>query len=167
VKTNRRVAVALARLLRPDELTAVWVPDEGHEAMSDLVRARTATVESLRIHRQQVSAFRLEHGRVYPRKKDWTMRYLRWLQEQKFDHPAHQIALQEMVEAVRTSKERVERLEGTIEEFLPSWSLAPVVRALQTLRGARHPKKPSRVAARLCAVETPRANLRSCEGSGR
>lgn len=63
------------------------------------------------------------------------MRYLCWLQEQQFDHPAHQIALQEMVEAVRVSKERVERLEKVIEEFVPNWSLAPVVRALQTLRG--------------------------------
>ncbi|GAC1043915.1 hypothetical protein thsrh120_39190 [Rhizobium sp. No.120] len=63
------------------------------------------------------------------------MRYLRWLQEQQFDHPVHQIALQEMVEAVRVSKERVERLEKVIEEFVPNWSLAPVVRALQTLRG--------------------------------
>jgi len=43
--------------------------------------------------------------------------------------------LQEMVEAVRVSKERVERLEKVIEEFVPNWSLAPVVRALQTLRG--------------------------------
>lgn len=42
----------------------------------------------------------LEHGRTYPRKKSRTMRYLRWLQEQQFDHPAHQIALQEMVETV-------------------------------------------------------------------
>jgi transposase len=32
VKTNRRDAVSLARLLRAGELTAVWVPDEGHEA---------------------------------------------------------------------------------------------------------------------------------------
>lgn len=63
------------------------------------------------------------------------MRYLRWLQEQRFDHPAHQIALQEMVEAVRVSKERVERLEHAIEEFVPTWSLAPLVRALQALRG--------------------------------
>ena len=52
-----------------------------------------------------------------------------------FDHPAHQIVLQEMVEAVRLSKERVERLEQTIEEFVPNWSLAPMVRALQALRG--------------------------------
>lgn len=128
-------ALALARLLRAGELTAVWVPDEGHEAMRDLVRARAAAVETLRVHRQQISAFMLKHGRIYPRKKGWTMRYLCWLQEQQFDHPAHQIALQEMVEAVRVSKERVERLEKVIEEFVPNWSLAPVVRALQTLRG--------------------------------
>ncbi|ABE63804.1 transposase IS116/IS110/IS902 [Nitrobacter hamburgensis X14] len=135
VKTNRRDSLSLARLLRAGELTAVWVPDEGHEAMRDLVRARAAAVETLRVHRQQISAFMLKHGRIYPRKKGWTMRYLRWLQEQKFEHPAHQIALQEMVEAVRISKERVERLERVIEEFVPEWSLAPVVRALQTLRG--------------------------------
>jgi transposase len=135
VKTNRRDAISLAKLLRAGELTAVWVPDEGHEAMRDLVRGRAAAVEALRVHRQQVSAFMLKHGRVFPRKKGWTMRYLRWLQEQQFDHPAHQIVLQEMVEAVRLSKERVERLEQTIEEFVPNWSLAPVVRALQALRG--------------------------------
>jgi len=135
VKTNRRDAVGLARLLRAGALTAVWVPDEGHEAMRDLVRARAAAVETQRVHRQQVSSFMLKHGRVFPRKTTWGARHLRWLQEQKFDHPAHQIALQEMVEAVRISKERALRLEGAIEEFVPQWSLAPVVRALQALRG--------------------------------
>lgn len=135
VKTNRRDALTLAKLLRAGELTAVWVPDEGHEAMRDLVRARSAAVETLRVHRQQISSFMLKHGRIYPRKKGWTMRYLRWLQEQRFDHPAHQIALQEMVDAVRLSKGRVERLERAIEEFIPRWSLAPIVQALQSLRG--------------------------------
>jgi hypothetical protein len=61
----------------------------------------------------------LKHSRIYPRKKGWTMRYLRWLQEQQFDRSAHQIALQEMVEAVRLSKEGVERLEKVIEEVYP------------------------------------------------
>jgi transposase len=87
------------------ESSPVWVPDESHEAIRDLVRARAAGVETLTVHRQQVSAFMLKHGRVYPRKKGWTMRYLRWLQEQQFSHPAHQ----EMLEAVRVSKEWVER----------------------------------------------------------
>jgi transposase len=33
VKTNRRDAVGLAKLSRAGELTAVWVPDERHEAV--------------------------------------------------------------------------------------------------------------------------------------
>lgn len=135
VKTNHRDTISLARLLRAGELTAVWVPYEGRKAMRDLVRARAAAVETLRVHRQQESAFMFRHGRLYLRKTSWTMRYLRWLQEQRFDHPAHHIALQEVVEAVRVSKKRVERLEQTIEEFVPAWSLAPLVRALQALRG--------------------------------
>ena len=42
VKTDRRDAVKLARSYRAGELTAVWVPDEAHEALRDLVRAREA-----------------------------------------------------------------------------------------------------------------------------
>ena len=42
VKNNRRDAIGLAKLLRAGELTAVWVPDESHAAMRDLVRARAA-----------------------------------------------------------------------------------------------------------------------------
>jgi transposase len=135
VKTNRRDAIALAKLLRAGELTAVWVPDDKHEAVRDLVRARTAAVETLRAHRQQVGAFLLKHGRHYPGKKTWGARHQRWLREQSFEHVAHQIVLQEMMEAVRLAKERVARLEKNIEEFVPQWHLAPVVEALQALRG--------------------------------
>jgi transposase len=44
VKTNQRDTVQLARLLRTGESTAVWVLDEGYEAMRGLVRAREAAV---------------------------------------------------------------------------------------------------------------------------
>ena len=65
VKTNRRDAQSLARLLRAGELTAVWVPDETHEAVRDLVRTRAMAVEDYRRKRQHVSAFLLRHGRRY------------------------------------------------------------------------------------------------------
>jgi hypothetical protein len=76
----------------------------------------------------------LKHGRVSPRKKGWTMRYLRRLREQHFEQPADQIALQEMVEPAPTSNERAGRPKAGIAEFVPNWSLAPIVQALQTLR---------------------------------
>ena len=42
VKTDRRDAIKLARCYRAGELTPVWVPDQHHEALRDLVRAREA-----------------------------------------------------------------------------------------------------------------------------
>jgi transposase len=75
VKTNRRDAMALAKLLRAGELTPVWVPDEGQEEIRDLVRARAGAVEILRVHRQQVSGFMLKHGRIFPRKTAWGARH--------------------------------------------------------------------------------------------
>src|SRR5712691_4916447 len=53
VKTNRRDALNLVKLLRAGEVTAVWVPDPRQEAMRDLSRARGAAVEDLRGKRQQ------------------------------------------------------------------------------------------------------------------
>jgi transposase len=137
VKTNRRDAVQLARLLRAGELTAVWVPDEAHEAMRDLVRAREAAVDDLRRKRQVISSLLLKHGRVFPGKKTWGATYVRWLQGQSFTYPAQQVVLQEMVLAERHARERLARIEAAIAELLPSWSLAPVVEALQALRGIR------------------------------
>lgn len=135
VKTDRLDTMRLARLLRAGELTPVWVPDETHEAMRDLVRARESAAEDQRHKRQLVSAFVLRHGRTYQRTKPWTIRYRRWLQSLSFDHPAHQIALQEMLQAERNATERLDRLTGHIEALVPEWDLAPAVNALQALRG--------------------------------
>jgi transposase len=135
VKTNRRDAVNLAKLLRAGELTAVWVPDRRHEAMRDLTRAREAAVMDLRSKRQQVSAFLLRHGLYYPGKKTWTKAHMSWLASQKLEYPEHRIAFEEMLLAVRQAQERLERLEEAIRVAVPDWSLAEVVTALMAMRG--------------------------------
>jgi transposase len=56
---------SLAKLLRADELTAVWVPDERHKAMGDLSRARQAVKNDLQVNRQQISSLTLRLGRIY------------------------------------------------------------------------------------------------------
>jgi hypothetical protein len=70
VKTNRRDAVSLTKLLRAGELTAVWVPDERHEAMRDLSRARLAANKDLQGKRQQISSL-MRLGRCYPGRTTW------------------------------------------------------------------------------------------------
>ena len=136
VKTNRRDAVSLAKLLRADELTAVWVPDRGHEAMRDLTRARETAMMDLRSKRQQVSAFMLRQGRPYPEgKRTWTKTHMNWLASQKLEHPEQRIVFEEMMLAVRQAQERMDRLEQAIRTAVPDWSLAEVVTALMAMRG--------------------------------
>src|ERR1700737_3219489 len=136
VKTNRRDAVSLAKLLRAGELTAVWVPDRGHEAMRDLTRGRDTAVDDLRSKRQQISAFLLRQGlRFCAGKKTWSQTHLNWLASQKLDHPEQLIVFEEMMLAVRQAQERIERLVLAIRSAVPDWSLAEVVTALMAMRG--------------------------------
>jgi len=121
VKTNRRDAVSLARLHRAGELTSVWVPDEGHEAIRDLVRAREAANDALKQARQQLQSFLLRHGRIYTGRTPWTGAHVRWLARQAFDHPAHQILLAEYCRAIEDAGVRLDRLTKLVMETAASW----------------------------------------------
>jgi transposase len=134
IKTDRRDAINLAKLHRAGELTPVWVPDQAHEAIRDLVRARLAAVRSLRQARQQLSGFLLRHGHHYHRPA-WTQMHRRWLAGLRFEQPVHHIVLEDCIAAVEAATARRDRLEAHIKAALPDWSLAPVVCALQALRG--------------------------------
>src|ERR1700732_2860115 len=134
IKTARRGALNRATLPRAGELTAVWVPDPAHEAIRDLVRARLAAVRGLRQARQQLSGFLLRHGHHYHRPA-WTLMHRRWMAGLRFEQAAHHIVLEDCIAAVEAATARRDRLEAHIEAALPDWSLAPVVRALQALRG--------------------------------
>ena len=135
VKTNRRDAVSLAKLLRAGELTAVWVPDERHEAMRDLTRVREAAVADLRSKRQQVVAFLLRHELRYGGKQAWTKAHMGWLAGLKLAHLEQRIAFEEMLLAVRQAGERIERLEQALRAAVEDWSLREVVTALMAMRG--------------------------------
>ena len=79
IKTDRRDCARLAELSRSGELTPIWVPDEAHEAMRDLCRAREDAVGMRLKVRQQLKAFLLRHGRIYPGKTSWTKSHAHWV----------------------------------------------------------------------------------------
>jgi transposase len=135
IKTDRRDSQKLAIQHRSGDVTAVWVPDEIHEAMRDLVRARLDAVMQLMRARQQLLAFLLRHGRIYETGKHWTLRHRQWLAKQAFEQEAHQIVFQDYVEAVRTAQDRRDQLEARIAVTTATWSLMPLVDALRALRG--------------------------------
>lgn len=135
VKTDRRDALMLAKLHRAGELTAVFVPDGPHEAMRDLVRARATAVRVLAKARQHLNGFLLRHAKVFSGKRTWTLAYWRWLTTVRFNHPAQQIVLQDYIHAVEDAAKRIARLVQQIEQLLEAWSMAPVVKAIQAMRG--------------------------------
>ena len=135
VKTNRRDALTLARLHRAGELTTIWVPDPGHEAIRDLVRAREAAMEDLREKRQHLQSFLLRHGRIYPGLRSWTLVHARWLSNLTFEHPAQYLVLREYRQAIEDAEARLERLTQQVADVVSTWSMAPVVEAYQAMRG--------------------------------
>jgi transposase len=136
IKTDRRDALKLARLLRAGELTAVWVPDAEQEAMRDLTRARDDMKSQERKARQQLNAFLLRQGQPWPSgKKRWTRIHYNWLESLRFDQPWLQIVLQEYIDAVKAATKRVDDLTDQMMQALSGWSLASVVEALVALRG--------------------------------
>jgi transposase len=93
VKTDKRDASRLARLLRAGELTPVRVPTEAEEAVRDLVRVRTALLADRKRAQQRLTAMLLRHGRVWRSGSYWTQAHERWIAGQSFDEPALAVAL--------------------------------------------------------------------------
>jgi len=137
VKTDRRDAVQVARLMRSGDLTPVYVPQVDDEAIRDLTRAREDTIGDLKAAKSRLTAFLLRHDSRSTGRANWGAAHLRWLSEVVCPTPAQQIVFQEYVRAVTEHTERLERLEQALKEHVPSWRLNPVVEALQALRGVQ------------------------------
>jgi transposase len=137
VKTDRRDAVQLARLMRSGDLTPVYVPHVEDEAIRDLTRAREDTIRDLKTAKLRLKAFLLRHDIRYTGRAAWGPAHLRWLSEVICPIPAQQLVFQEDVRAVNEHTERLERLEQALHEQVKAWRLHPVVEALQALRGVQ------------------------------
>lgn len=140
VKTDKRDARKLARLYRSGELTPVWVPDQAHEALRDLVRAREAGKRDETRARHRLSKFLLRHGRR-PGKKltAWTKKYLEWIRSVRFEHAALEETLMDYLAEVDHMAERIVRLEKAIDKAIPQMpaTMKAVVAGLQALRGVK------------------------------
>jgi transposase len=135
IKNDRRDCLRLAELSRSGELKAIWVPDEAHEAVRDLCRAREDAVQMRQKARQQLKAFLLRHDRRFPGKTSWTKTHERWIAEQKFEQAGETIALTEYHLAAQAAEERVQRLTTALLQTVQGWRFESVVAALRSLRG--------------------------------
>jgi transposase len=135
VKTDRRDAVTLARLMRSGDLTSIYVPAIEDEALRDLSRGREDALRDLNRSKVRLKAFLLRQDIRYEGRATWTAAHLRWLSTVACPTPAQQIVFQEYVRAVSEQAERLRRLETELQAAAKSWRWSAVVEAIQALRG--------------------------------
>lgn len=136
IKTDRRDAVKLARFLRSGDLTEVTIPEEQTEAMRDLERAREDALQSLQRARLQLDKFLLRHDRRYPSgSHKWTRKHHDWLRQQAFAEESQRRTMDSYLRRLAYGEQELEHLTKDIEELVETWVLAPLVKALQAMRG--------------------------------
>src|SRR2546425_965151 len=135
VKTDRRDSLTLARLHRAGELRAIYVPDDADEAMRDLVRAREDAVVVGTQAKHRLKAFLLRQGRRYPGREGWTLPYRRWLADLSLPMAAQHLTLEGYRTTIDETERRIERVTEQLRQLAPTWRWAPVVAALQAVRG--------------------------------
>jgi transposase len=116
VKTDKRDAMMLAKLLKSEDLTPIYVPEPEDEAVRDLSRARETAMKDLKDAKYQLKALLLRNNINCKTKDNWSAAHLRWLTER-----------------IR----RVEHLDNELAHQVTSWRYYPVVKAVQAMRGIR------------------------------
>jgi transposase len=158
VKTDRREAVQLARLLRSGDLSPGYLPRVEDEAIRDVVRAREDGLKDLKAAKVRLKAFLLRQDIRSEGRANWTAAHLRWLANVVCPTPAQPIVFQEYVRAVAEQTERLPRWEAELQPLVQTWRWAPVVEAIQALRGVQFIAAITLIAelGDLTRVDTPR-----------
>jgi transposase len=136
VKTDRRDAIRLARLLAAGELTFCRVPSLEEERFRDLVRAREDVRGDLMRARHRLSKFLLRQELAYPGPGNpWTQAHRRWLGQLRFDDPASRATFVDYLVSVDALLERRSALEQALAELAPHSPFAQEVARFRCFRG--------------------------------
>lgn len=137
IKTDKRDALKLAKLLKSEDLTPIYVPEPEDEAVRDLSRAREVAMKDLKDAKYQLKALLLRNNINYKGTANWSQKHLRWLTEIVLPHPAQHIVLQEFLHTITERISRLERLDNELTHHVHQWRYYPVVKAIQAMRGVR------------------------------
>lgn len=135
IKSDRKDAELLARLLLAGQLRFVTVPSPSFEAARHLCRAREQVRADLMRSRHRVSKLLLLHGRVYPRPTAWTKAHRCWLEQQRFDEPATELAFLDALAAVDGLVARKAALDERLSRLAREGEWWPTVARLRCFRG--------------------------------
>jgi transposase len=134
IKTDRKDAELLVRLLLAGSLTPVAVPSASFEAARDLARAREQVRADLARLRHRASKLLLRYGRVYDG-GTWTQAHRRWLADQRFEHVPTELAYLDTLAAIDGLLSRRAALDERLSLLATEPELWPTVARLRCFRG--------------------------------
>jgi transposase len=134
VKTDKRDAVRLVRLLAAGELHFAFVPTVADEAFRDLIRCIEDLRGDLMRARHRLSKFLLRRGHRYQDGHAWTPKHARWLRTLSFDGCA-QATFADYCSSVELLAGRRTTLLQTLEQTVPGCTHAPTIARLRCFRG--------------------------------
>jgi transposase len=134
IKSDRKDAELLARLLLAGQLKAVTVPPPPFEAARHLARAREQVRGDLMRCRHRVSKLLLLHGRVYEG-SGWTRTHRRWLAQQRFEQAATELAYLDALAAVDGLIARKTALDERLSRLAFEGDWSETVARLRCFRG--------------------------------
>lgn len=135
VKTDRRDAVFLARMLAVGNVVECFCPTPAQEAARDLARARADAREDLMRARNLLSKMLLRKGIVYPGKSAWTGAHREWLRSIELPLAPERLVLSEYLQQVVACERRRDRLDAAVAELAATPEWAPAVSRLSAVRG--------------------------------
>ena len=133
IKTDKRDAQKLAKLFKNGDITEVRIPPALDEAVRDVCRLRTDTMDHLSRIRQQLLSFLLRNGIKWSGKSNWTPSHMRYLRKLKMQSNPHHIVLEEYIQAVDSAQERLTRVKERLVALLDDWEWKPVINVLAHL----------------------------------
>jgi transposase len=136
IKTDKRDALMVAKALRNQEITPVYVPSRSDEAVRDYLRVCTDMRGDLKRQKQRLLQFLLKIGKKYDEGKSyWTGAHRRWMKAIEFEEGLQKEIFEEYYTSIIELEEKIERLKEKIEEIGAEKRYREKVSKLRCLKG--------------------------------
>jgi len=136
VKTDRRDAERLARLLAAGELRFAFIPTVADEQFRDVVRAIEDIRGDLMRARHRLGKMLLRRDiRWAGPGHAWTTKHMAWLRTQRFDDPCSTAVFIDYLSGIEMLMSRRAALLAALEQAIPDSTHATTIAALRCFRG--------------------------------
>ncbi|MDR1899017.1 MAG: IS110 family transposase [Treponema sp.] len=135
IKTDRRDAILIARMLKRGDAQGIYIPSREDEAVRDFIRCRGDLVDDLTRTKQRIQKFLLRHGYRYENNRYWTGKHIKWMKGLEFEKVFEKETFDQYMSHLEDLIYRIERMEVRIETIAGQPEYWENVQKLRAFRG--------------------------------